>query len=850
LTIDLGEPITIGSLTVNKATSGDFDTTITGNATNTLTIAGGSATVFNGFSSTGTGVTAVAAPVVFNSTFTVTQGDNDAIQFTQSLSGAGGLNVNRDGNGSGVVVLGAANSYGGATVFTGSGNDDSLVVRLTDADALPAASNLTLIGSAILELAAGDFTREIGTGAGQVQFPGTGGVNRNGFAAFGGDRAVNIGGDLRSVTLSFNNLVLGASTSDSMVDFQNPLVVEAARVIRSYDGSAPIDGRISGSISGAGGINKQNDGVLSFAASNSYSGTTIVQGGVLRLDHIDALSSNSNMEIRGGGVLGLGAADLARDLGAAAGQLQFTTTGGSNGGFSAHGGNRAVVLSGGAGLTWGTGGFVAGSLILGHNSADSTIDLQNPINLGSSTRTVVVQNGSAAVDGKLSGVISGTGGLIKDNPGTLELSGVNTYDGTTTAMFGVLLLTNAQSIPGGITGGNENTIIMNSGNPNNIGVIGLGNGDFTSGLGTGMGTVQFGANGGFAAYGADRAVNLGGAAAQVTWGTGSFVTDTLQLSAVGADAAVDFQNDIDLNGGTRTVRAQNGTANIDGIVSGVVSGTGGVLRKFGGGTLALTGDNSYSGGTLVDEGRLLVNNTAGSGTGSGTVTVNAGTLGGTGTIGGPVVVNSGAHIAPGASIESLDVSSLTLNSGSILDFELGAPGTSDLLNVTLSDGLTINGGTLNLFDAGGLASGTYTLIGYAGSLLGSGVGTFLSQIPNGPAGFNYALDNTGSTIDLIVSSIITNTADFNGDGIIDAADYVLWRKYDGTTGTGTQQTGDANGDTNVDSLDYDIWVATFGDTVPGSGAGGGGAVPEPGATVLLALAAPIFAWRRRGLRRA
>ena len=137
LTIDLGEPITIGSLTVNKAMTGDFDTTITGNATNTLTIGGGSATLLNGFSSVGTGVTTVAAPVVLNSTFTVTQGDNDTLQLTQSLSGAGGLNVNRDTNGSGVVILGAANSYGGATVFTGSGDDNSLVVRVTDAGAIP-----------------------------------------------------------------------------------------------------------------------------------------------------------------------------------------------------------------------------------------------------------------------------------------------------------------------------------------------------------------------------------------------------------------------------------------------------------------------------------------------------------------------------------------------------------------------------------------------------------------------------------------------------------------------------------------------------------------------------------------
>ena len=42
LTIDLGVPITIGSLTVNKAITGDFDTTISGTATNTLTFDGGS----------------------------------------------------------------------------------------------------------------------------------------------------------------------------------------------------------------------------------------------------------------------------------------------------------------------------------------------------------------------------------------------------------------------------------------------------------------------------------------------------------------------------------------------------------------------------------------------------------------------------------------------------------------------------------------------------------------------------------------------------------------------------------------------------------------------------------------
>src|SRR5205085_283917 len=80
------------------------------------------------------------------------------------------------------------------------------------------------------------------------------------------------------------------------------------------------------------------------------------------------------------------------------------------------------------------------------------------------------------------------------------------------------------------------------------------------------------------------------------------------------------------------------------------------VTKSGGGTWTLTGTNVYSGGTTVNEGKLVISNTAASGTGSGTVTVNSGaTLGGTGTIVntlGPVKILSGATLAPGSSINS------------------------------------------------------------------------------------------------------------------------------------------------------------------------------------------------------
>jgi fibronectin-binding autotransporter adhesin len=295
---------------------------------------------------------------------------------------------------------------------------------------------------------------------------------------------------------------------------------------------------------------------------------------------------------------------------------------------------------------------------------------------------------------------------------------------------------------------------------------------------------------------------------------------------------------------------RQGDAEVDGVLSGVLASAGGGLVKLGGGTLALTAENTYGGGTTVDEGRLLVNNgnTAQSGTGTGAVTVNAGTLGGTGSIGGPVTIHSGAHLAPGESIESLDVASLTLSSGSILDFELDTVlgvDTSDLVNVTLADGLTINLATLNLTDAGAMTDGTYTLFDYAGTLGGS-----VANITFGttPGGFDFQLvDNVANTsIDLVVTAAQPQdvAGDYNDNGVVDAADYVLWRKR---LGTDTQLDNEVPGVTegSVTPDDYDAWRNRFGNTAGGGAGALAGQVPEPATIALLAFALPLVARRRR-----
>jgi hypothetical protein len=92
--------------------------------------------------------------------------------------------------------------------------------------------------------------------------------------------------------------------------------------------------------------------------------------------------------------------------------------------------------------------------------------------------------------------------------------------------------------------------------------------------------------------------------------------------------------------------------------------------------------------------------------------------------------------------------------------------------------------------------------------------------------------------------------DYNGNGSIDAADYVAWRNVVGQSGQGLAADGNANG--QVDSGDYDIWSAGFGRSAL-STAFSAMAVPEPASCALgvsaLAVIAARFCWLRSVARR-
>jgi hypothetical protein len=98
---------------------------------------------------------------------------------------------------------------------------------------------------------------------------------------------------------------------------------------------------------------------------------------------------------------------------------------------------------------------------------------------------------------------------------------------------------------------------------------------------------------------------------------------------------------------------------------------------------------------------------------------------------------------------------------------------------------------------------------------------------------------------------VVPTGDYNGNGKVDAADYVLWRNTNGqsvTAGSGA----DGSGNGSVGPEDYSFWRSKFGLPVGTGGGSGleGGAVPEPAACAIFILggicSSMMIPARRRG----
>lgn len=110
--------------------------------------------------------------------------------------------------------------------------------------------------------------------------------------------------------------------------------------------------------------------------------------------------------------------------------------------------------------------------------------------------------------------------------------------------------------------------------------------------------------------------------------------------------------------------------------------------------------------------------------------------------------------------------------------------------------------------------------------LGDGVTTIDEVMILWPSGANQVLRNVPTNLSLTVTE---TPGDFNGDGLVDAADYTVWRDHLGQSGD--LLPGDGNGDGTVDTADYAMWEADFGQvayTLPAVLA-----LPEPSAWIIL-----------------
>ncbi|HYC70147.1 MAG TPA: PEP-CTERM sorting domain-containing protein [Opitutaceae bacterium] len=451
--------------------------------------------------------------------------------------------------------------------------------------------------------------------------------------------------------------VTGTGSSWSMTSF-----FQGAGTLTVTDGGAVTSGNGLWITSGA--VNVTAGGALTSGADFQLRSASLSVSG--------SGSSFSTTETLHGMVLADGAADVAQ--------------------FLVDGGAQATVV----GRLW-TG---SGSGSIGVSGAGSFLDVSaGAIDLGSNggQGTLYVDDGGQVIAGSVTVGVDAYGSLALDTGAQLTSTGgfyVGGQDeGSVNIWGGSVLNTGAAEI--GRASGIGTVTVSGAGSAWNVAGIHIAL--HTS---TGRLTIEDGAT--VTVGGGTGAVDLpgwGGSTAELRIGNGG-VAGTLNAGSV---------NGPDL-GGTAIVRFNHtGATTFAPMLTGGLS----VVHE-GPGTSALTGANTYTAGTTIAAGTVLANNTTGSALGTGPVSVQLGaTLGGNGFVGGETTLQAGARLAPGNSIGTLTFESgLTLDLGTILDFELGA--TSDLLRITGGD-FNVGEATFNFTNLAGYAPGAYTLIDWTGA---------------------------------------------------------------------------------------------------------------------------------------
>ncbi|MES2923312.1 MAG: autotransporter-associated beta strand repeat-containing protein, partial [Verrucomicrobiota bacterium] len=403
---------------------------------------------------------------------------------------------------------------------------------------------------------------------------------------------------------------------------------------------------------------------------------------------------------------------------------------------------------------------LAGAGTLGATTSALTIT-SGTLNLGGTTQTVgpvlisgeaLVQNGTLTAPGLVatnpdgntvisSGLDLGAGTLSKSGAGILTLSGITTYTGATTISEGTLALSGSGTL------------------------------DTTSGITLSGGSLDLGGT-----TQSTNAINITTAAA---------IGDTISNGTIEA--------------GSISINSTTGIA----VVSANIAGATGVTRNGGGGTLSLTGTNTFS-GPLNFAGNGTVTIDGGSNTGGGAVTYNS--------FGSTFTVNLGSYLTSGFTTSGLsEFRFLNLNAGTL-------ESTGNIFANTLAVSININGGTLKSGNAEGISVFDYNnLVEIAAS--GATFDTTAGGITVGNNQNMFATGNViiptlnrprlngtaGGTITLMGGN--TLTSGITNNGRLDIQDNSTWdingiaSSLNGLTGGGfvTSSTGSAVLTINSDS---------------------------------------------------
>ena len=327
------------------------------------------------------------------------------------------------------------------------------------------------------------------------------------------------------------------------------------------------------------------------------------------------------------------------------------------------------------------------------------------VSAAAGTSISVVGGGTLTYNGAIVDKPSTTGSWAKQGSGTLALGGASIYTGATGINNGTVQLTSGNNrLP------TSTTVSLGQAASANLGTLDLNSqSQEVAGLNSTPGT-NSGAN--------NNTVTSASAA-------------TLTLS------------------GTGNYSYGDGTSANSGVITGAID-----LVKKGAGTQTLGDANSYTGGTIINDGIVYANNTSGSATGSGAVVVaNAGPtqgkLAGTGAISGDLKVQAGGRVAPGASIGTLTFNGGVSNFDGTLEIEYnGFNNTIDLAQVAGALFLG-NNSIVSFSDVSSpttpLSLPSYVFATYTPGML---TGTF-NTAQNPPPGYTIVYNFGGNSIALV-----------------------------------------------------------------------------------------------------